>query len=94
MRKYSKKFISISKQKIENQISNLVRTADFSKTFSKSDSTNCSCELYAKIKELHDTFLSYRIKVSPETYIENLFKPKELTLDEDNQVMKKLNFCQ
>ena len=72
------------------QINDLVRVADLKKTFSKSDTTNWSYKLY-KIKEIiNDTIPSYKIDNLPERYNESLLKKTDLSLKENNTVMKKL----
>ena len=76
------------------KLGQLVRTADIKKVFSKGDSTNYSYKLYTITKIIHDTIPSYRIDYLPERYNENLLLPTELSLDENNEVMKKLNLIQ
>ena len=71
-----------------------VRASDIRKVFSKGDSTKNSYEVYTITSAIHDTFPSYRINYLPERYNENLLLPTKLTLDENNQVMKKLNLIQ
>ena len=70
------------------------RTSDNRKVFSKRDSTNWSNKLYTLTEVIHDTIPSYRIDYLTERYNENLLLPTELTLDENNQVMKELNLIQ
>ena len=72
----------------------MVRTADIKRVFSKSDSTNYSYKLYTITEVIHDTIPSYRIDYLAERYSENLLLPTKLTLDENNQVMRKLNLIQ
>ena len=72
----------------------LVRTADIKRGFSKGDSTNYSYKLYTITEVIHDTIPTYRIDYLPERYNENLLLPTKLTLEENNQVMKKLNLIQ
>ena len=76
------------------KLGDLVRTADIKRVFSKGDSTNYSYKLYTITEVIHDTIPSYRINYLPERYNENLLLPTKLTLDENNQVMKKLNLIQ
>ena len=79
------------KVKPKYEIGDLIRTADLKKTFSKGDTTNLSYKLY-KIKEIiNDTLPSYKIDNLPERYNESLLKKTDLTLKENNSVMKKLN---
>ena len=82
------------KQKPKFHLSQLVRTADFKRVFSKGDSTNWSYKLYTITEVIHDTIPSYRIDYLPERYNENLLLPTKLNLDENNQFMKKLNLIQ
>ena len=82
------------KQKPKFHLSQLVRTADIKRVFSKGDSTNYSYKLYTITEIIHDTVPSYRIDYLPERYNENLLLPPKLTLDENNQIMKKLNLIQ
>ena len=81
-------------QKPKYKLGQLVRTADIRKVFSKGDSTSYSYLLYTITEVIHDTIPSYRIDYLPERYIENLIIPTKLTLEENNQVMKKLNLIQ
>ena len=76
------------------KLGQLVRTADIKKVFSKGDSTNYSYKLYTITEVIHDTIPSYRIDYLPERYNENLLLPTKLTLEGNNQVMKKLNLIQ
>ena len=82
------------KQKPKFKLGDLVRTADIKRVFSKGDSTNWSYKLYTITEVIHDTIPSYRIDYLPERYNENLLLPTKLTLEENNQVMKKLNLIQ
>ena len=73
------------------QINDLVRVGDLKKTFSKGDTTNWSYKLY-KISEINnDTIPSYHLDNLPERYNKSLLKKTELTMKENNNVMKKLN---
>ena len=72
----------------------LVPTADIKRVFSKGDSTNYSYKLYKITEVIQDTIPSYRIDYLPERYNENLLRPIILTLDENDQVIKKLNSIQ
>ena len=79
------------KVKPKYEIGDLVRTADLKKTFSKGDTTNWSYKMY-KITEINnDTIPSYKIDNLKERYNESLLKKTELTMKENNAVMKKLN---
>ena len=79
------------KVKPKFQINDLVRTADLKKTFSKGDTTNWSYNLYKITEIINDTIPSYRIDNLPERYNESILKKTDLTLKENNSVMKKLN---
>ena len=78
------------KIKPKYQINDLVRTADLKKTFSKGDTTNWSYKLYKITKIINDTIPSYKIDNLKERYNESLLKKTELTLKENDNVMKKL----
>ena len=72
------------------QVNDLVRTADLKKTFSKGDTTNWSYKLYKNTEIINNTIPSYKIDNLPERY-ESLLKTTNLTMKENNTVMKKLN---
>ena len=80
-----------NKIKPKFQINDLVRTADLKKTFSKGDTTNWSYKLYKITEIINDIIPSYKIDNLPERYNESLLKKTNLTLKENNAVMKKLN---
>ena len=82
------------RQKPKFKLGDLVRTADIKRVFSKGDSTNWSYKLYTITEIIHDTIPSYRIDYLPERYNENLLLPTKLSLEQNNQVMKKLNLIQ
>ena len=73
------------------QLNDLVRVAVLKKTFSESDTTNWSYELYKITKIINDTIPSYHLDNFPERYNEALLRKTELTMKENNSVMKKLN---
>ena len=73
------------------QINDLVRTADLKKTFPKGDATNWSYKLYKITEFLNDTTPSYRLDTLPERYNEFLLKKTELSMKQNDSVMKKLN---
>ena len=79
-----------NKIKAKYQINDLVRVADLKKTFSKGDTTNWSYKLYKITEIINDTMPSYHIDKLQERYNEALLKKTELTLKENNTVMKKL----
>ena len=78
------------KVKPKFQINDLVRTADLKRTFSKGDTTNWSYKLYKITEIINDTLPSYKIDNLKERYNESLLKNTELTMKENNSVMKKL----
>ena len=78
------------KIKPKYEIGDLVRTAGLKRTFSKSDTTNWSYNLYKITEIVNDTIPSYKINNLPERYNESLLKKTDLTLKENNSVMKKL----
>ena len=80
-----------NKIKPKFQINDLVRTADLKKTLSKGDTTNWSYKLYKITEIINETIPSYKIDNLKERYNEALLKKTELTLEENNAVMKKLN---
>ena len=87
-----KNFLDKRKKKTPKfQINDLIRTVDLKKTFSKSDMTNWSYNLYKITEIINDTIPSYKIDNLPERYNEALLKKTELTMTENNSVMKKLN---
>ena len=61
------------------------------KTFSKGDTTNWSYKLYKITEIVKDTVPAYRIDNLKERYNESLLKKTELTMKENDSVMKKLN---
>ena len=79
------------KVKPKFQINDLVRTADLKKSFSKENTTNWSYKLFKITEIINDTVPSYRLDNLPERYNESLLKTTELTMKENNTVMKKLN---
>ena len=80
-----------NKIKPKYEIGDLVRTADLKKTFSKGDTTNWSYKLYKITEIVNDTIPSYRLDNLKERYNESLLKKTDLTMKENNAVMKKLN---
>ena len=72
------------------QVNDLVRTADLKKTFSKSDTTNWSNKLYKITEIIYDTTPSYRIDNLLERCNESLLQKTELTLKENDNVIKKI----
>ena len=82
------------RQKPNFKLGDLVRTADIKRVFSKNDSTNWSYKLYTITEVIHETIPSYRIDYLPERYNENLLLSTKLSLEQNNQVMKKLNLIQ
>ena len=79
------------KVKPKFQINELVRTTDLKTTFLIGDTTNWSYKLYKNIKNISDSIPSYKIDNLPERYNESLLKKTELTMKENDNVIKKLN---
>ena len=73
------------------QVNDLVRTTDLKKTFSKGDTTNWSYKWYKTTEILIDTKPSYEKNNLKEGHNEALLKKTELTLNENDSVMKKIN---
>ena len=73
------------------QINDLVRVADLKKTFSKGDTTNWSYKLYEITEIINDTIPAYKIDKLPERYNESLLKKTELSMKQNDNIMKKLN---
>ena len=79
------------KVKPEFQVNDLVRTADLKRTFSKGDTNNWSYKKY-KITEFVKVSKSiYKTHNLLERYNESLLKKTELTIKENDSVLKKLN---
>ena len=78
------------KIKPKNEIGDLVGTADLKKTFSKSNTTNWSYKLYKITEIFNDTIPSYKISNLPERCNESLLIKTDLTLKENDNLMKKL----
>ena len=79
------------KVKPKYEIGDLVRTADLKRTFSKGDTTNWSYKLYKITEIVNDTIPSYKIDNLKERYNESLLKKTDLTMKENDNIMKKLN---
>ena len=73
------------------QINDLVRTTDLKKTIIKSDTTNWSYKLNIMTEIFNDAIPSYEIDNLEERYNEVLLKKTELTMKENDKVMKALN---
>ena len=80
-----------NKIKPKYEIGDLVRTADLKKTFSKGNTTNWSYKVYKITEIINDTIAGYRLNNLKERYNEALLKKTELTMKENNTVMKKIN---
>ena len=88
----SKKLLDKRKKiKPKYEIGDLVRTADLKRTFSKGDTTNWSYKVYKITEIINDTIPSYKIDYLEERYNESLLKKTNLTIKENDNVMKKLN---
>ena len=90
MKDYNNLLDKRKKMKPKFQLNALVITADLKKTFSKSDMTN-SYKLYKDGEIINDTIPSYHIDSLSERYNEVLLKKTELTMKENEDVMKALN---
>ena len=82
------------KVKPKFQVNDLNRTADLKETFSKSEMTSWSYNLYKITEVINDPNPSYRIDILPERYRKASLKKKELSLKENKDVLKKLNITQ
>ena len=78
------------KGKTKFQISDLNRTADLRKMFSKGDTTSWFYQLYKITEIFNDTISRYKIDNLKERYNETLLKKTELTMKENKDVMEKL----
>ena len=81
-------------QKAKFLLGHLVRTGDIKRVFIQGESSNWSYKLETITELTHDTIPTYRNHYPPVRYNENFLKPTNLTLDEINQVLKKLNLIQ
>ena len=88
---YKNLLVKRKKIKPKFQLNDLVRTADLKRSFSKGDTTNWFYKLYEITKIINDTIPSYGIDNSKERYNEALLKKTELTMKENDSVMKKSN---
>ena len=79
-----------NKIKPKFQLNEIVRVADLKKTFSKGDTTNWSYNLYKITELIIDIIQIYRLDNLPERYNGALLKKTELSMEENNSVMKKL----
>ena len=82
------------KQRTIFQLGQFFRIADVKRVFSKGVSTNWSYKLYTTTEVIHDTIPSFRLNFLPEKYNQNFLLPTQLSLDENNQVMKEINLFQ
>ena len=76
------------------ELGDVVLTADFDKVFNEVDITKLSYKLYTITQIIHDTFPSHRINSLSTRYNESLLRLQKLTLEEINQVRKKVNLIQ
>ena len=73
------------------QLNDLVQVSHLKRTFSKGDTTNWPYKLY-KISEINnDTIPSYRTDNLPERQKETSVEKTELSMKENDSVMRKLN---
>ena len=80
------------KMKPKFQINKFVRTTDLKRTFSKRYTTNWSDKLYKVTEIINDAIPSYRNYKLSERYKEAILKKINLTLKENKDVMKKVNY--
>ena len=73
------------------QVNNLIKTTDLTKTFSKADTINWCFKLYKITEIIDDTIPSCRNDKLKERYNESILKKTELSLEENKDVMKRLN---
>ena len=88
------KKLSDKRKKIKSkfQINDLVRgVADLKKTFSKGERTKWFYKLNRNTEVIGDTIPNYRINNLQERYDEALLRQTELSMKENDSVMKKLN---
>ena len=78
------------KNKPKFQVNDFVRVAYLKKTFSKGDTTRIYYKLYKSSKIINDTIPSYCIDNLPERCNEALLKRTELTMRENDSVIKKI----
>ena len=89
---FTKKFLDRRKEILPKfQLNDLVLNTVLKKTFSKVDTTNCSCNLNNFTENVKDTVPSYKFHNLPERYNEVILKKTELSLKENDSVMKKQN---
>ena len=70
----------------------LVRTADLKRTFSKGNTTSWPYTIKKITEFINDTKPSYKINNLPKRYNKALLKKAKLTIKENKDVMKALNF--
>ena len=87
-------YLNAKKIKPKIQVNNLVRTADLKRTFSKGDTSKWSYKIQKLTEVINDTIPSYHIDNLPERYNESLLKKIDLTMKENDKVMKKINIIQ
>ena len=75
-------------------LSQFVRTADTKRVLVKVIQHIFHIEYTQKTEVIHDAIPSYRFDYSPERYNENLLRSRNLTDEQNNQVMKKPNLVQ
>ena len=79
------------KTKSTFQVTDLVRTTDLKRTFSKEDTVNSFYKLYKSSETKNDPLLSYKTDQLPERFNETLLKKTEVSMKENKDVRKKLN---
>ena len=87
-----KKFLDKRKKvKPKFQLNDLVRTTDLKKTFTKGSTSNWSYKLFKITEIINDTIPCYKINNLKERFNEALLNKRELSVEEKNSAMKKLN---
>ena len=82
------------KQQPKFKLGQLVRTADIKRVFSKRESTMYSYKIYTITEVIQNAIPSCRLYYSPEKCNQNILLPTKLSLEQNNQVMKKMNLIQ
>ena len=82
------------RRKPDFKLGQLIHTAEIKRVFREGDSTNWSYILHTITEVNNDTIPNYKLNYKPETYNQNLILPTKISLDENIQIMKKLNLFQ
>ena len=81
------------RKKVESKqkIGDLIRTADWKKTISKSDTNNWSYDIYKFLEVINETIPRYCIDSLPRRYKGALLKKTKFTVKQKKDAVKKLN---